>query len=449
MAPGNLLCVFDICGYLVNPRRRPRQDSNLCSWLRRPVLYPLSYGDLYDYLYHICSRFGKISCPVPVPRVIIAGMYLDRSYRPRRRRGKGRYLWPMVLLVVIGIILYEQQPTWLIPRQIQPTAVPTRSAVSYLADAEDRLANADYDGAVSAYVEMAQLEPDNAMPLVELSGLYLLLQDLPRAYQYAQRAYELEPEDPRAITAFAHASDWVGEYEASLNLALDALEIDPEHADALAVLAEVYTDVGNWDVAQDYLDQAFELEPNNILALRNQAYLYERRGDYETAVSAYNRAIELAPTRFDLYIERGRQYRVGLLEYELANQSYQEAVDVYESAITLDALGFGLYNIGDHLQAVRVLRNAVELDPNFGPAQVHLGMALYARRNYEDAVPSLEKGVQLLGDDARIEHIYTLGLAYIYKEPTECDKAAVWLRKALEIDPETGPAIEGLNLCLQ
>jgi hypothetical protein len=22
----------------------PRQDSNLCPWLRRPVLYPLSYG---------------------------------------------------------------------------------------------------------------------------------------------------------------------------------------------------------------------------------------------------------------------------------------------------------------------------------------------------------------------------------------------------------------------
>ncbi len=24
-------------------RRRPRQDSNLCTWLRRPMLYPLSY----------------------------------------------------------------------------------------------------------------------------------------------------------------------------------------------------------------------------------------------------------------------------------------------------------------------------------------------------------------------------------------------------------------------
>lgn len=374
-------------------------------------------------------------------------MYLDRSYKPRRRRGKGRYLWPLVLLIVIGIVLYEQQPTWLVPTRIQPTPIPTRSAVAYLADAQAALAEADYDAAISAYLEMARLEPDNADPLIELSRLYLIFQDLTRAHQYAERAYELAPDDPSALTAIARSSDWLGEYDASLNYALDALEIDPGYVDALAVLAEVYTDVGNWAVAQDYLDQAFDLEPDNSLALRNQAYLYERQGDYEAAVAAYTRAIEQEPTRFDLYIERGRQYRIGLAEFALANESYQQAVDVYESAITLDALGFGLYNIGDHLQAVRVLRDAVEVDPNYGPAQVHLGMALYARRNYEDAVPALEKGVMLLGEDARIEHIYTLGLAHIYKEPSECDQAEIWLQKALEIEPETGPALDGLALC--
>ena len=374
-------------------------------------------------------------------------MYLDRTYRPRRRRGKGRFLWPLLLLIVLGIILYEQQPTWLVPQDFQPTPVPTRSAVSYLSEAEALLAESDYDGAISAYLEMARLEPNDPMPLVELSELYLLLQDLPRSLQYAQRAYELDPKDPVVLTKYAHISDWTGDYEGALNLALDALEIDPASADTLAVLAEVYTDVGNWEVAQDYLDQSFALEPDNVGTWRNQAYLYERQGEYEAAIVAYDKAIEIAPNRFDLYIERGRQQRVGLLDYDGANDSYRQAVEVYESAITLDALGFGLYNVGDHLQAVRVLRVAVELDPNYGPALVHLGMALYARRNYEDAVPMLEKGVTLLGDQARIEHIYTLGLAYIYKDPSDCAKSEGWLRKALEIDPDTGPALEGLALC--
>lgn len=374
-------------------------------------------------------------------------MYLDRSYRPRRRRGKGRFLWPLVVIAVIGIVLYEQQPTWLIPQQIQPTPVPTRSAISYLAEAEDALAVADYDAAISAFLEMARLEPENATPLARLSELYLMFQDLPRSLQYAERAYALGQEDPEVLTAYARITDWVADYETAINVALDSLEIDPENAETLAVLAEIYTDVGNWSVAQDYLDQAFAIEPDNVLSLRNQAYLYERQGEYEEAVKVYDRAIELAPNRFDLYIERGRQMRIGLLDYEGANDNYRQAVEVYESPITLDALGFGLYNVGDHLQAVRVLRDAVDMDPTYGPAQVHLGMALYARRNYEDAAPALETGVQLLGDKARIEHIYTLGLANIYKDPPDCDRAEGWLLKALEIDPESGPALEGLALC--
>jgi len=373
-------------------------------------------------------------------------MYLDRSYRPRRRRGKWRF-WPLILLAIIAIILYEQRPSWLTERSLEPTPIPTRSAASYQAEAEEMLAADDYESAIASYRQMARLEADNPVPYTAMAGLYLLQQDLPRAYELAQQAVDADPESADALAILARIEDWQGEYEASLNHALDALEIDPENVDALAVLAEVYIDVGNWEVAQGYLDQAFAIDPLNVLALRNQAYLFERQGQYEEAIAAYNRAIEIVPNRYDLYIERGRQYRIGLLDYDKANESYREAVEVYESAITLDALGFGLYNVGDHLQAIRVLRDAVEADPNYGPAQVHLGMALYARRNYEDTAPTLEKGIQLLGDKARIEHLYTLGLAYIFKDPPECDKATPWLLKALEIDPESGPALEGLALC--
>ena len=142
------------------------------------------------------------------------------------------------------------------------------------------------------------------------------------------------------------------------------------------------------------------------------------RGDYTVAIELYDKAIAIAPKRFDLYIEQGRQYRIGVEDFEQANERYKQAVDVYESPITLDAYGFGLYNIGDHLQAIRVLRKAIELDPRYGLAQIHLGMALYARRNYEDAAPALRTGIRLQGEEnVRIEHLYTLGLAYIYQEP--------------------------------
>jgi len=374
-------------------------------------------------------------------------MYLDRTYRPRRRRRSWLEFWPLYLLAIIAIVLYEQQPGWLIPREVTPTPVPTRAAIAFLADAESALNAADYNVALEAYRAVTRLEPLNGDGWAAQSEIYLMMGNVQLARQFGQRAVDAAPENPRALTALARAANWDEDNEAAADFAFDALEINPQYATAMAVLAEVYTDVGNWALAEEYLQKALTQEPNNITALRNRAYLFERQADYENAINAMNAVIAVAPRRFDLYLELGRMYRVGLLDYTKANEAYAKAVSVYESPITLDAQGDGLYNAGDHPQAVRILRKAVELDPEYGPALVHLGMALYARRNYEDAAPSLEKGLGLIGDRARIEQFYTAGLAYINKEPRDCSKAIPWLEKALAMDANAPPAVAGMNIC--
>ncbi|MEZ4870409.1 MAG: tetratricopeptide repeat protein [Caldilineaceae bacterium] len=375
-------------------------------------------------------------------------MYLDRTYRPRRRRrGLGRF-WPLILLAVIAVILYEEQPRWLVPQEPEITPTPTPNAVFFQMLAENALRLNQYDDAFRAFGQMTRLEPQNPQPFIAQSEIRLMFREVDEALRLAQRAVAVAPKNPDALVARARALNWKEENDDAINDALDALDIDPEHAKAYAVLCEIYTDVGNWDIAEGYLEQALTLDPTDVTALRNRAYLAERRGHYEEAITAYEAAIAVAPNRFDLYIEMARQYE-GLGDYNKAVEIYRQAVAVYEAPITLEALGEGLYNIGDHLQAVRELRKAVEADPNYGPAQVQLGMALYARRNFEDAATHLAIGLRLVGDRARIEQIYTLGLAYIYKEPSECDKAIPELQKALTMDPESGPALDGIARCAQ
>jgi tetratricopeptide (TPR) repeat protein len=375
-------------------------------------------------------------------------MYLDREYQPRRRRRSffGRF-WPLIILVALAIIFYQTRPSWLAPRVAMPTPTPTVSVVAYVADAQNALSRGDYAAALVAYEKIAALESENPEPWITMSRLHMIEQDIQAAFDSATRAVEISPQNPDALSALARAEDWLGDFESALNHALDAYDLDPQNVETLAVLAEVYTDVGMNDVAQGYLDQALALDPNHVLALRNQAYLHEKIGRYDDALAELDRALAQDPQRADLFMEKARIYRVGKGEFAKAIESYRAAVDANKTPVTLDALGEGLYNAGDHIQAVRVLREAVEMDPDYGPALVHLGMALYARRNYEDAVTNLEKGLALIGDRAREDHLYTAGLAHINKEPRECALAVPWLNKALAKNPVSEPALAGLRIC--
>lgn len=376
-------------------------------------------------------------------------MYLDREYRPRRRRRGwlGRF-WPLILLAVAAIVLYETRPNWLTPRTAPPTPTPTVSVVNFLADAQSALARGDYAAALAAYQRIATNEPGNAEAWVMQSRLHMLDQNIAAAYDAAAQAIEIDEKNPDALAALARAEDWLGQFDSAMNHALDAYEIAPDNVEALAVLAEIYTDVGNLDIAQNYITQALTLDPTNVLALRNQSYLLEKRGKYDEAIAALDAALAQDPQRSDLFIEKARIFRVGKNDIGKAIEAYRAAVDANKTAVTLDALGEGLYNAGDHLQAVRVLQDAVELDPNYGPALVHLGMVWYARRNYEDSAIDLEKGLAQLGEDrAREEYLYTAGLAHINKDPRECDKAIPWLEKALEKNPDSEPALAGMRIC--
>jgi tetratricopeptide (TPR) repeat protein len=375
-------------------------------------------------------------------------MYLDREYQPRRRRQSffGRF-WPLFVLLAVAIVFYQTRPNWLAPRTAMPTPTPTVSVVAYVAEAQNALSRGDYAAALVAYDKIAAIEPDNPEPWVTMSRLHMIEQNIQAAFDTAARAVELDDKNPAALAALARAEDWLGEFESALNHALDAFELDPQNVETLAILAEIYTDVGNLDIAQQYLDEALALDPNHVLALRNQAYLHEKVGKYDDALAELDRALAQDPQRADLFMEKARIYRIGKGEFAKAIEAYRAAVDANKTPVTLDALGEGLYNAGDHIQAVRVLREAVEMDPDYGPALVHLGMALYARRNYEDSVTNLEKGLALIGDRAREDQLYTAGLAHINKEPRECALAEPWLRKALEKNAGSEPALAGLRIC--
>ena len=373
-------------------------------------------------------------------------MDLDWTYRPRRRRRRGCFFWSGLVLL-LAVYLYIQRPDWLVRQPTPPATTPTPSALYWQTKAEAHIAAGNFGEAEAALERMAELEPENAYPLVALAGLHLMARRDERAYAFTQKAVRLEEKDVDALAMHARVLDWLGNYDSAGDFAFQALELEPDNPDVLAVLGEIYSDLGSYALAQEYLEEALAIDPANVMARRNLGYLYEIQKDHERAVIEYSRAIELAPKRPDLFIELGRQYE-RLEEWELAIETYEKAAAVGETAFALDALGWALWQRGDHLQALRILKRAAELEPENGLVMAHLGMAYYRRLNYESASETLEQAMELLDEDEiNAQFTLTLGLSHVYKKPQDCDRAVPWLHKTLEFAPGLSSALHGLRRC--
>ncbi len=371
-------------------------------------------------------------------------MQIDRRYRGRRRRSP----WPLIFLILVILVpgvhflatrtRFFENPF----NPLQPTPTPTRSAVSYLADAEDAYRAGLLAAAAGHYEQVVALEPENDEAFNRIAWLWILRGHPDRAIEPARRAVAINP-SAWNLTILAKALDWAGDYDEAIKVALRAVDADPLLAEAHAVLAEVYADRNNWTRSLEEARQAERLNPNSAFVIRNLAYVLSTQGRYQEALETYARAAELEPNLGYIYISAGTIH-LALQDYDAAIEQFQLAVQANPDIPTgYDALGHASALNGDPDRAIATLRKAIEIDPEYAPAYAHLGRVYYTLLNWESAIEYLTRAFEL--GFQREEYYYQLGLAYIYLE--DCENGVVWLQKALELNPESRPALEGLRRC--
>jgi tetratricopeptide (TPR) repeat protein len=167
------------------------------------------------------------------------------------------------------------------------------------------------------------------------------------------------------------------------------------------------------------------------------------QGRSEEALEAYAKAVELDPKYGYINISAGNIYMI-LSDYNAAIEQFEKAVEVNPDIPTgYDALGHASALNGDPDRGKAMLRKAIELDPEYAPAHAHLGRLYYTQLNWESAIESFNTAFQLgLKNE---EYFYELGLAYSYLE--DCPNGIKWFEKALEINPESKPAKDGIRRC--
>ena len=102
-----------------------------------------------------------------------------------------------------------------------------------------------------------------------------------------------------------------------------------------------------------------------------------------------------------------------------------------ENSEALNALGYMYAEDGVHLdEAVRMVRQAIEIDPANGAYYDSLGWALYKKGMYAESLVALQKAETFIEDEILYDHI-----GDVYKALNKYTQACRYWRKSLDLDP--------------
>jgi tetratricopeptide (TPR) repeat protein len=248
-----------------------------------------------------------------------------------------------------------------------------------------------------------------------------------------------------------------------------AVRLKPDSTAARTNLATSYARLGKLDLAEKEFRKAAELEPRNFDTNHNLGELYVRSNRIAQAIPFLERAQEIDPASYDngydlslAYVMTGqladaRRQVKDLLprkntaelhnllgEIEEKDGQFVAAANEFESAAHEDPSESNLFDWGSELLLHRTLDPAVEVFeqasqryPKSPRLVIGLGMALYSRGNYDDAVKALVKGADLDPSDARC--YFFLARAYD-SSPGQAEDVILRFRRFTELQPNNGHA---------
>jgi tetratricopeptide (TPR) repeat protein len=299
---------------------------------------------------------------------------------------------------------------------------------------------AQYDGghlpeAAAQLEKLLQQVPDSFEAHELLGMVYAAESQEAVAQQHLETAVRLKPSSAAARTNLAANLVRLGEVEKAREQLKKAVTLEPRNYDANHNLGEIYIKLGKLPDAIPFLKQAQALDPASDdngydLAL---AYLLTDRAD---------RARELVRDLLQRKDTAELHNLLGQIEERKGNAVL--AANEFEAAAHMDPSESNLFDWASELLLHRTLEPAIEVFkqataryPNSPRLAIGLGITLYSRGNYDEAVKALLRGADLSPSDPRC-YLF-LSKAYD-SSPSQADEVIQRFRRFSELQPNDARA---------
>src|SRR5580704_3343158 len=295
------------------------------------------------------------------------------------------------------------------------------------------------------------------------------------AGRFAEAAAQLEALLPYAPKTF-EVHELLGLVYAAQSLDAKAVEqlqiavrLKPDSAAARTNLAASLFHAGKSELAEGQFRKALELEPRDYDANHNLGELYIQSGRIADAVTLLEKAQEIRPSYdngYDLALAYFQTGKLGqarqivqnleqikntgelhnlLAQIDEKSGEFVPAVNEYEIAAHMDPSEGNLFDWASELllhrtyePAIDVFQEAVKRYPNSPRLFIGLGMALYSRGTYDEAVKALLTAADLNPADPRC--YFFLSKAYD-SSPNQAQGVIQRFRRFSELQPGNALAL--------
>ncbi len=280
------------------------------------------------------------------------------------------------------------------------------------------------------------LEVPESFEVHELLGMVYSAQSQDvKANQHLQKAVLLKPDSAPARTNLAVNLSRLEKLDLAEAEFKRAIEIEPRNYDANHNLGEFYVRAGKIATAMPYLEQAQRIDPSS----------YDNGYDLSLAYTITGRLEEARQLIHDLLKQRDTAELHNLLgEVEEKDGKFVTAANEYQLAAHLDPSESNLFDWGSELllhrtldPAIEVFAQASERYPSSPRLAVGLGIALYSRGNYDDAVKALLQASDLSPSDPSA-YLF-LSKAYD-SSPSQAGEVIERFRRYVELHPRDSRA---------
>ena len=244
------------------------------------------------------------------------------------------------------------------------------------------------DATVDLERAYALLTPDMALPddtrarLLEWTGMVRHWHyRLDEAMTCLEQAAAVEPQNALLIVKQAGVQLDAGQQDAALALFDRALQLDPQSVDALLHRSNLRIMQGKPELAQTDLETCIRLRPGHTMARLRLASILVPMENMEGAKRQIDLAQQSEPNSSEVHSYRG-ELHFAMGEMEEARQSFEKAIRlepfnptpyVNAAMAMINTPPSAPGEMPDTVAIMRLLEQAIQVDPQFSAAYVHLG----------------------------------------------------------------------------